>query len=84
MGISEDATFALTTGLPHAVAIQAGALRENPESGPDGVGVRDDGVAYTLEARAEVQAVCFSAKDHGGDASDIAPTLRSGNLKLRV
>lgn len=38
-------------------AIQAGALRENPNSGPDGVGVQAD-IAYTLEARAEVQAVC--------------------------
>ena len=38
-----------------AHAIQAGALRENPESGPDGVGVQAD-IAYTLEARAEVQA----------------------------
>jgi len=37
-------------------AIQAGATRENPASGPDGVGVQAD-VAYTLEARAEVQAV---------------------------
>ena len=39
-----------------AVAIQAGALRENPSSGPDGVGVQE-GIAYTLEARAEVQSV---------------------------
>ncbi|ASP86456.1 hypothetical protein CDO26_10750 [Sinorhizobium meliloti] len=38
-----------------AFAIQAGALRENPASGPDGVGVQAD-VAYTLEARSEVQA----------------------------
>ena len=37
-------------------AIQAGALRENPDSGPDGVGVQAD-IAYTLEARSEVQAV---------------------------
>lgn len=37
-------------------AIQAGALRTNPLSGPDGVGVQAD-QAYTLEARAEVQAV---------------------------
>jgi len=37
-------------------AIQAGAVRENPDSGPDGVGVQAD-AAYTLEARAEVQAV---------------------------
>lgn len=39
-----------------AIAIQAGALRENPDSGPDGVGVQE-GISYTLEARAEVQAV---------------------------
>lgn len=38
------------------VAIQAGALRENPNSGPDGIGVQSD-IAYTIEARAEVQAV---------------------------
>lgn len=37
-----------------AHAIQAGALRTNPDSGPDGVGVQAN-VAYTLEARAEVQ-----------------------------
>lgn len=37
-------------------AIQAGALRVNPASGPGGVGVQADH-AYTLEARAEVQAV---------------------------
>lgn len=41
-----------------AIAIQAGALRENPASGPDGVGVQE-GIAYTIEARAEVQAVAF-------------------------
>lgn len=39
-----------------AFAIQAGALRTNPDSGPDGVGVQSDH-AYTLEARAEVQCV---------------------------
>lgn len=58
-------------------AIQAGALRENINSGPDGIGVQRD-CAYTLEARAEVQAVCFSAKDYGADAGEIAPTLRAG------
>lgn len=42
-----------------AHAIQAGALRENPTSGPDGVGVQSD-IAYTVEARAEVQAVAFA------------------------
>lgn len=47
-----------TNGRTQAViyAIQSGALRTNPNSGPDGVGVQADH-AYTLEARAEVQAV---------------------------
>lgn len=50
-----------TDGGTQAVsyAIQAGALRTNPASGPDGVGVQADH-AYTLEARAEVQAVAFA------------------------
>jgi DNA (cytosine-5)-methyltransferase 1 len=43
-----------------AYAIQAGATRENPASGPDGVGVQAD-VAYTIEARHEVQAVAHMA-----------------------
>ncbi|GAB7527941.1 DNA cytosine methyltransferase [Pseudomonas sp. 3A(2025)] len=42
-------------------AIQAGAARTNPRSGPDGVGVQIDR-AYTLEARAEVQAVQIRSK----------------------
>lgn len=56
-------------------AIQAGALRTNPNSGPDGVGVQE-GLAYTLEARAEVQAVCVTGqvthtlKAEGFDASE--------------
>lgn len=44
-----------------AYAIQAGALRENPRSGPDGIGVRD-AIAYTIEARAEVQAVAYGIR----------------------
>ena len=58
-----------------AYAIQAGALRTNPNSGPDGVGVQADH-AYTLEARAEVQAVCVTGdinhtlKAEGFDASE--------------
>jgi len=52
-----------------AHAIQAGALRTNPNSGPDGVGVQE-GVAYTIEARAEVQAVCVTL-----DGQDVARTL---------
>lgn len=60
-----------------AYAIQAGALRTNPNSGPDGVGVQAH-IAYTLEARAEVQAIAFSCKDHGADATiELAPTMRA-------
>jgi DNA (cytosine-5)-methyltransferase 1 len=47
-----------------AYAIQAGATRTNPASGPDGVGVQE-AVAYTLEARAEVQAVAIPYRIHG-------------------
>jgi DNA (cytosine-5)-methyltransferase 1 len=43
-----------------AYAIQAGPTRENPESGPDGVGVQSD-TAYTIEARQEVQAISHMA-----------------------
>lgn len=47
--VAQGATFAM----------QAGVTRENPSSGPDGIGVQE-GIAYTLEARAEVQAVASS------------------------
>lgn len=50
-------------------AIQAGALRENTSSGPDGVGVQEE-LAYTLEARAEVQAVSHALRGDGFDASE--------------
>jgi len=43
-----------------AYSIQAGATRENPKCGPDGVGVQAE-VAYTIEARQEVQAVAHMA-----------------------
>lgn len=49
----------VAVSLTHA--IQVGALRENPASGPDGVGVQADH-AYTLEARSEVQAVQANAQ----------------------
>ena len=50
---------------PRAFAIQAGATRINPLSGPDGVGVQE-GIAYTLEARSEVQAVAFQERGRDG------------------
>ena len=62
-----------------AFAIQTGALRTNPNSGPDGIGVQADH-AYTLEARAEVQAVAF-----GGQMSvpqvdvELSQTLQAKN-----
>ena len=58
-GNTTDAIQASVTSNP-AIAIQGGATRENPDSGPDGVGVRDDNTAFTVEARAEVQAVAFA------------------------
>lgn len=68
-GIQEEVTHTLDCAQGVAVAqpvvhaIQAGALRVNPASGPDGVGVQADH-AYTLEARAEVQAVAYTTKLH--------------------
>lgn len=62
-----------------AYAIQAGATRENPESGPDGIGVQADH-AYTVEARAEVQAVALRGRDGGATAElggDAAHALRA-------
>lgn len=59
---STDVFGALSSSSPQAqavsYAIQAGALRTNPNSGPDGVGVQAN-VAYTLEARAEVQCAQY-------------------------
>jgi len=53
-----DPCHTLTKGAhAPAIAIQGAATRENPASGPDGIGVRTDNAAYTLEARSEVQAV---------------------------
>lgn len=42
-----------------ALAIQERAVSENPDAGPDGVGVRQDGAAYTIKARQVPQAVAF-------------------------
>lgn len=47
------------TMIAQPCAIQERAVSENPENGPQGSGVRDDGAAYTLEARNKVQAVAF-------------------------
>lgn len=52
-----------------AYAIQSGALRENITSGPQAIGVQR-GVAYTIEARAEVQCVAHSLRADGFDGSE--------------
>lgn len=79
--VSEDGTGRGTPIVPvqHPIAIQERAVCENPDAGPDGKGWRDDGAAYTLEARSTSQAIAFSSKDYGADATeDCSPTLRAG------
>jgi site-specific DNA-cytosine methylase len=89
VGEQGDPMFAVRAdGQQHAVAIaiQGAATRENPASGPDGVGVRTDNVAYTLEARQEVQAVAFAENSRaevrlcGGDGS-VSAQLTTGGGK---
>ncbi|MVA55965.1 DNA cytosine methyltransferase [Agrobacterium vitis] len=58
--------------VPISFAVQAGALRENAAAGLDGVGVQQDH-AYTLEARAEVQAVAFDMRGREGGAQFEGP-----------
>ena len=77
---SEDGTGGGTPLIP-AFAIQAGTLRQNPLSGPDGVGVQEEH-AYTLEARAEVQCVAFDCKA-GGDKPRIATGMQVRRLTPR-
>ena len=74
---SEDGSGRGTPLVP--VAIQERAISENPDAGPDGIGCRQDGAAYTLEARTVPQAVAFDCKgtevQYAIDGSH--PTLRS-------
>lgn len=76
--------------VPVAFAIQAGALRTNPNSGPDGIGVQADH-AYTLEARAEVQAIAFQSKQSASakcpSFDEVAPTLdvaKAGGMAAQI
>lgn len=61
------------------VAIQERAICDNPLAGADGVGVRDDGAAYTLESRTVPQAVAFKpshyTRDKDGAPAPVAPPL---------
>jgi DNA (cytosine-5)-methyltransferase 1 len=49
-----------------AIAIQERAISENALAGPDGIGVRQDGAAYTMEARTVPQAVAFDMRGREG------------------
>lgn len=69
-----------------AYAIQERAVCVNPAAGPDGVGVRADDCAYTLEARSVPQGVAYSValrgRDGGGTAElgdDLAGTQRASS-----
>jgi DNA (cytosine-5)-methyltransferase 1 len=68
--------------VPIAIQERAGqkSLRSGrKDAGPDGTGVRTDGVAFTLEARHSVQAVAFDCKaggNTGHSVGDTAGTLR--------
>lgn len=69
-------TLPAAPNSPVVFAIQERAVSENPNAGPDGIGAQAD-IAYTMEARSQVQAVAFGSKDHGADAGDISPTLKA-------
>jgi DNA (cytosine-5)-methyltransferase 1 len=85
-----DVTAPLTTATdPNAqvVAIQERAVSENPDAGPDGVGVRQDGASYTLEARSTVQAVAFTQNTRdevrmiGGDGCVVGSLAAEAGMK---
>ena len=86
-----DASEAGTGRGTPLVCVHADALNRTGEAAtpsPDaegrvrlrdaGMGVLDDGTSYNLTT-GQPHAICFTAKDHGGDAGEIAPTLRSGS-----
>ena len=57
-------------------------LQGFPDAGPDGIGVRTDDTAYTLEARSVPQAVAFMENQQGAVwESDTAQALNKGGGK---
>ena len=60
-----------------AIAIQERAISENPNAGPDGAGIRQDGAAYTMEARTVPQAVAYglSTQQEPKWVEDVSPSL---------
>jgi len=65
------------SGYAVPIAIQERAVAENPGAGPGGKGYSDEGAAYTLEARTQVQAVAFglSTQQEPKWAEGVSPTL---------
>lgn len=72
---SEDGTGRGTplVATHHPIAIQERAVSDNPDAGPDGKGWRDDGAAYTLEARQVTQALAFDMRGREGGAMPEGP-----------
>lgn len=70
---TENLAQALGAVNPQAVAyaIQERAVSENPNAGPQGLGVQAD-VAYTLESRQQVQGVAFDLRGRDGGAQSWA------------
>lgn len=60
-------------------AIQERAVSENPDNGPQGKGWQED-IAFTLEARNKVQAVCGVPEPHA--ANDNAPINTGSPLRF--
>jgi DNA (cytosine-5)-methyltransferase 1 len=75
LGIGGDVMFTLDQGSQHGVAVPVGVDVYN--------GVITGQIAATMGTRGSSdnatgpQVLAFSCKDHGADAGDIAPTLRS-------
>jgi DNA (cytosine-5)-methyltransferase 1 len=68
--------FAVLQPLPLPVPLAVRTV----QTGANGIGVAED-VSHTLDG-AQGQAIAFSAKDYGGDAGPLSPTLRSGTHDL--
>jgi DNA (cytosine-5)-methyltransferase 1 len=71
-------------------AIQERAISENAANGPDGIGVRTDGAAYTIEARQVPQAVAFvqNSRDEvrlfNGDGQTVGALAAQSRIKQQT
>lgn len=73
IGRAGDPMYTLDQGSQHAIAfdttqITSSTNRSNPKPGDP---------CHTLAAGAHAPAIAFSCKDHGADAGEVSPTLRS-------